>query len=104
MEAPWSAKNQARMHLKNNDAPYLSVEDAMTYWVEVETAVGVFLSDEGSLELMAPLGLDSLFNQSITINNKRPKPNAFWQRVESKRWLKLWPLLQVNQTIEGDVE
>lgn len=96
MAGPWSVKNQARMHIRNNDQPYHSVEDAMTYWVEVETAVGVYIEPDGSLELVAPFGLQSLFDLTITMNNKRPKPKAFRERIESKGWLKKWPFLKIN--------
>ncbi|WP_280539919.1 nucleotidyltransferase family protein [Chromohalobacter sp. 11-W] len=44
---PWSVKNQARMHERNSDSPYISTEDAMSFWVEVETAVGVRLDERG---------------------------------------------------------
>ncbi|MFT5236225.1 MAG: hypothetical protein ACI90A_001594, partial [Shewanella sp.] len=37
-ELPWSVKNQARMHIRNGDDPYLSSLDAMGYWPEQETA------------------------------------------------------------------
>lgn len=42
-ELPWSVKNQARMHLHNQDNPYQDVCDAMSYWPEIETAVAVTL-------------------------------------------------------------
>jgi len=32
--APWSVKNQARMHLQNGDAPYTDTADAMRHWPE----------------------------------------------------------------------
>tara|TARA_R110001583_G_scaffold168044_1_gene320863 strand:+ start:628 stop:1014 length:387 start_codon:yes stop_codon:yes gene_type:complete len=45
---PWSVKNQARMHIRNNDRPYVSTSDSMSYWVEVETAVGAtFVKNKG---------------------------------------------------------
>jgi len=44
---PWSVKNQARMHKRNHDNPYTSTADAMSYWVEVETAVGASLAEAG---------------------------------------------------------
>ncbi|AZG73889.1 nucleotidyltransferase family protein [Shewanella livingstonensis] len=43
VDLPWSVKNQARMHLNNNDPAYLSCLDAMSYWPEMQTAVGVKL-------------------------------------------------------------
>ena len=57
----WSVKNQARMHLRNGDAPYLSTENALSYWPETATAVGVRLTTSGLIEVIAPFGLDDLF-------------------------------------------
>lgn len=90
---PWSVKNQARMHERNNDVPYLSCSDAMSYWVEVETAVGVTLI-ENEIVIVAPFGLEANFNKTITLNNKRPKPKAFIERVTKKQWCNLWPQLK----------
>ena len=98
MQGPWSVKNQARMHVRNNDSPYQSMKGAMTYWVEVETAVGVYIQADGRLELVAPLGLKSLFDLKITMNAKKPKPDAFLQRVDSKKWIEHWPLLKLENS------
>ena len=92
---PWSVKNQARMHTRNNDSPYTSVCNAMRFWVEVETAIGVRLSDNGDVELVAPFGLESCFSYTVTVNPKRVKLADFEQRVKRKRWLELWPGLKV---------
>ena len=93
---PWSVKNQARMHIRNNDPEYLSTADAMSYWVEVETAVGVCQNKDNRLTFVAPLGLESLFNRTITLNPKRPKKSVFLKRIEEKSWLKQWPHLVVE--------
>src|SRR3954470_5728618 len=39
----WSMKNQARMHLRNGDAPYRNTFDAVAHWSETATAVGARL-------------------------------------------------------------
>ncbi|WP_447556138.1 nucleotidyltransferase family protein [Vreelandella sp. EE22] len=96
LDLPWSVKNQARMHTRNLDAAYCSVEDAMSYWVEVETAVGVALDRHGKLVLKAPFGVAALFDLTITLNPKRPKPRAFAARIASKRWRERWPCLVVK--------
>lgn len=93
---PWSVKNQARMHLGNGDAPYRNTCDAMSYWVEIETAVGVRLTASEALEIIAPFGLDALFSYTITLNPKRPKLRAFDQRITEKGWLRRWPMLVVK--------
>ncbi len=92
---PWSVKNQARMHQRNDDAPYTSTTDAMSYWVEVETAVGARLTNNSEIEILAPFSLESLFNNSITINSKRKKLSDFNERIKNKNWLVNWPNLQV---------
>ena len=93
---PWSVKNQARMHVRNRDKPYTSTCDAMSYWVEMETAVGVTLSMRGEIEILAPFGVAKLFENSITFNNKRRKANDFYERSNKKQWLLQWPNLNVS--------
>lgn len=90
---PWSVKNQARMHKRNNDQPYLSCSDAMSYWVEVETAIGVTFTEADGVVIVAPFGLDANFSNTITLNCKRPKPTVFAERVATKEWCELWPQL-----------
>ncbi|MFG6178913.1 nucleotidyltransferase family protein [Halomonas sp. THAF12] len=94
-DLPWSVKNQARMHLRNGDEPYASTSDAMRHWVELETAVGAALSCSGEVKLVAPFGVDRLFDSTITINPGHRKPEAFLHRIQSKRWLESWPNLKV---------
>lgn len=93
-DCPWSVKNQARMHERNNDRPYLSCSDAMSYWVEVETAVGVTLIDN-EVVIVAPFGLEANFNSTIMLNHKRPKLKVFNERVAKKKWCELWPQLKL---------
>jgi len=93
---PWSVKNQARMHIRNNDLPYMSTSDAMSYWVEIETAIGARIEPSGEITLVAPFGLNRLFEFTVTINSKRIKQADFQHRVNSKGWLKTWPKLAVN--------
>lgn len=95
----WSVKNQARMHLRNNDAAYHSVADAMRYWPETATAVAIRLGCDDFLEVNAPFGLDDLFalrlrpTESFVID----KRTIFQQRLTEKRWLERYPLLRAMQ-------
>lgn len=93
----WSVKNQARMHTGNGDGPYASAPDAMRYWPETATAVGVRLDASGELVIAAPFGLDDLFDGVIRptpafTEHKRTLFDARWQ---GKRWLNEWPLLRL---------
>ena len=97
-EHRWDVKNQARMHVVNNDPPYSSALDALKYWPETATAVAVRLWDIDSdrLELAAPLGIGDMINLIV-----RPTPNfiaraqAYQQRLREKNWKANWPLLNV---------
>lgn len=92
----WSVKNQARMHLRNDDPPYDHVADAMRFWPETATAVAVRLSGD-ALEINAPLGLDDLFGLLL-----RPTPcfasarrAIFDQRIADKKWLTRYPRVRI---------
>ena len=94
----WSVKNQARMHLRNGDAPYASTSDAMRFWPETATAVAVRQAERGGFEIAAPFGLADLFGLVL-----RPTPRfagerrpAYLERMKAKGWLETWPLLRVE--------
>lgn len=93
----WSVRNQARMHLRNGDAPYASATDALRYWPETATAVAVRLTREDRIEIAAPLGLQDLWQGLL-----RPagafatdKQAQFAARVDGRGWLARWPQLRV---------
>lgn len=100
----WSVKNQARMHVQNDDKPYLSSIDAMRYWPETATAVAVRLRDTGSCEIAAPLGLDDLFGLVIRPAGRfaTEKTKIYQDRFKSKNWMKTWPLLKLAQSAVSD--
>ncbi|MBD1556420.1 nucleotidyltransferase family protein [Vibrio sp. S9_S30] len=94
-ELNWQVRNQAKMHTRNGDLPYTSSVDAMSFWPEKETAVGVRMNEAGGYELVSAFGVDSLFNLNITHNTKRTL-TVFEQRVATKNWLVQWPKLEVR--------
>lgn len=91
-DVAWSVRNQARMHLKNGDPPYRDTEDAMRYWLETPTCVAVSLDAAEELRLIAPYGLDDLFDLVV-----RPTPagrrrhDAYMDRLRRKNWQRQWP-------------
>jgi hypothetical protein len=94
----WSVKNQARMHLRNGDKPYASTVEAIGYWPETATAIAARQREEGYYEIAAPFGLDDLFNLVL-----KPTPlflterrQIYLNRVQTKGWLKAWPLLRME--------
>ena len=96
---PWSVKNQARMHLKNNTEPYKSSMDAISKFPETATALGVKLDDAKNLILIAPLGIEDLIKCRVrptpTFNNTE-KMHMFHNRVKNKRWHDAWQLVKYH--------
>ncbi|MDN3649067.1 nucleotidyltransferase family protein [Reinekea marina] len=92
---PWSVKNQARMHIRNGDAPYKHCLNAMNFWPEKQTAVGAYLNPLNDLEIISSFNLSLLFNGEIEYNPARSL-DVFNKRVTSKKWLTNWPLLKVK--------
>jgi uncharacterized protein len=92
---PWSARNQARMHARNGDAPYADMRDALYHWPERCTAIAARCSTKG-VELLAPFGVGDLVALIV-----RPTPafvgkmNVYRTRLSEKNWCARWPDLQV---------
>lgn len=91
-EYPWSVKNQARMHVKNGDDPYKDALDAMRFWPEKQTSIGVKLDRDGKIEVRHCFELDIQFSGAITRNPARSK-EIFERRVLTKGWMDTWPEL-----------
>ena len=96
---PWSVKNQARMHLKNGLAPYCSSYDGVAHFTEIPTAIAIRLQSN-ELEVMAPYGLEDLFNKIV-----RPTPHfqkgsefhsIYSRRMKEKEWDKTWKDLSIE--------
>ncbi|MFB4166993.1 nucleotidyltransferase family protein [Virgibacillus sp. JSM 102003] len=99
-EVPWSVKNEARMHVRNNLDPYSSTEDAIAKFPETATALGVKLSQDDDLILTAPHGVDDVLNMVV-----RPTPyfaksaellKIYKQRVVEKDWSDRWNMVKVE--------
>lgn len=91
----WQVRNQARMHLRNQHAPYRSISDAMMRWPETATAVAVRLNPQHRLEIIAPLGLDDLFGLIVRRGPLFEDVDYFIERIEQKNWRFLWPKLDL---------
>jgi uncharacterized protein len=91
---PWSVHNQARMHERNGDAPYVNSADAIRRWPETATAIAARLS-RGELQLLAPHGVADLVGLIV-----RPSPafsakiEIYESRIASKDWGRRWPKLR----------
>lgn len=98
-DIPWSVKNMARMHIKNGDPPYQSVNEGLCHWCETPTAVGARMNSQGSLELLAPLGISDLVNgicRPTPFTLQKPeKIFDYRQRITDKGWQNTWPKLKI---------
>lgn len=98
----WSVQNQARMHGRNGDLPYASATDAMRYWPETATAVGVRLGRNDTIEVAAPFGLEDLFNLLVrpAARFTGEKLPVYLDRISAKNWQAQWPLLTFEKVAE----
>ena len=102
----WSVKNQARMHIRNGDAPYLCATDAMRHWPETATAVAVRRDvnagdagergADGGLAIAAPFGLEDLFACRLRAAGEfaGAKAGIFEERCAAKGWLARYPTVR----------
>lgn len=94
-ELPWSVKNQARMHIRNGDRTYENTLDAMSFWPEKQTAIGVKLDAAGKVVVRHCFDLALQFSGAVNRNPKRSM-ETFNSRVAGKGWLTIWPSLRVE--------
>lgn len=90
----WQVRNQAKMHTRNGDREYLSSLDAMGFWPEKETAVGIRQIGTNQYLCHSAFEIESLFQGCITHNPKRDRA-IFDSRITAKAWLTHWPKLRV---------
>jgi hypothetical protein len=98
-QAPWSVKNQARMHVVNNVPPYINSIEAMSKFPETATAIGVKLNGDNNLELATPCGIQDLVNLSVkptaTFQTSSERVTIYEKRLREKNWQELWPNITV---------
>ena len=91
----WSVKNQARMHIRNEDNPYSSTENAMAHWPETATAIGIRIDFNNDIVLTAPYGVDDLFGLKVRQSPLFKDRSYFLERIMGKKWLSTWPNLKL---------
>lgn len=93
----WQVRNQARMHARNGDAPYLDCSDALCHFPETATAISARCVD-GEVVIDAPLGVSDLLALIV-----RPTPHfeqrldIYRARLASKDWAQHWPRLRFER-------
>jgi hypothetical protein len=95
-ETRWDVKNQARMHHRNGDAPYVNAQDAIARWPETATAIAI-RKTSAHIELIAPHGIDDLLGIIARPTPAfRSKTDVVARRIEDRRWRARWPRLRVE--------
>lgn len=98
---PWEITNQAAIHQWLTNAsgapvpPFQSLEQAVATWPETATCVAVRLNTDDSIGVIAPLGLEDLFDMVVRRNPARVSLEAFQKRVAQKRFTERWPKVRV---------
>lgn len=98
-KVPWSVKNQARMHRRNQLSPYESAVDAISKFPETATAVGIKLSPDNHLIVAAPCGTEDLLTLQVKptqhfIQHLELLP-IYQKRLADKSWQTHWPKLSL---------
>ena len=96
---PWSVKNQARMHITNYIAPYLSSVDAISKFPETATALGVKIDKSGEIILAAPCGIEDVINMQVKPTGffleTKERAKVYQNRLIKKNWKLTWHKIQI---------
>lgn len=94
---PWEVTNQAAVHQWFEQyfgyavEPLQSLHEAVASWPEYVTSVGLCLHADDSIEVIAPHGLDDLFNCVVRRNPTRASIDTYRMRVAQKKYALRWP-------------
>jgi hypothetical protein len=97
----WEVVNQAAVHLWYEKAfgqavpPLRSLEEGVASWPETATSVAVRLEADDRVRVVAPLGLEDLFDCVVRWNPARATVSMFRARVEAKRYSERWPRVRI---------
>lgn len=95
----WSVKNQARMHLHNDEPQYVSFVDALSKFPDTASTIVVRSESVTEYCFLAPFGYTDLFNLRIKATPhfiaSKKRMEKYNQRIINKRWLQKWPRLQL---------
>jgi hypothetical protein len=103
----WELANQALIHhwyLNRHSQvvpPLRSLVEGVATWPEYATCVGVTLNSDDSIEVIAPHGLEDLFQLRVRHNPIRADAGMFMERVMSKQFAERWPMLSIFSSVQA---
>jgi hypothetical protein len=93
----WSVKNQARMHLVNDEPPYKNLREAIEKFPETASSVVCRLTDKNHILIIAPHSLRDLFTLIVQptphFSSSILKIERYNYRIKKKKWITKWPNL-----------
>jgi uncharacterized protein len=98
---PWEVTHQAAVHLwfeghfGHAVPPLPSLEAAVASWPEFATSVALTREVAGGLRVIAPHGLQDLFDMVVRHNPARASLQTYRQRVRDKNYAARWPQVRV---------
>jgi hypothetical protein len=101
-DTPWEVTNQAAVHhwfenyFGHAVEPLTSLQEAVASWPEYATSVGLCLHADDSIEVIAPHGLDDLFNCVVRRNPARVSLATYRQRTTQKNYTARWPRVTIH--------
>jgi hypothetical protein len=97
----WEATNQAAVHrwyaevFGKTVPPLTSSAEAIATWPETATCTAVRLLSDDSLHIVAPFGLEDLFQMILRRNPARVTLEQFRHRLQDKQIQQKWPQVRV---------
>lgn len=98
----WEVTNQAGVHnwyhlrFGERIRPYSSLEDAVSTYPEYAVCVAVRLTSDGGLDVVAPHGLEDLFDMKVRRNPAQVTEAEFGNRLERKDNYARWPKVEID--------
>jgi len=98
----WEVTNQAGVHnwyhlrFGERIPPYTSLEHAISTYPEFAVCIAVRLSVEGELAVIAPHGLDDLFNMKVRRNPTQVTEREFRSRLARKNNYRRWLQVEID--------
>jgi hypothetical protein len=100
-DIPWDVTNQAAVHLWYRDAfgipvePLTSSADGVGTWPETATSIALRVMPDDTIDVVAPCGLEDLFNMVCRRNPRRVTVEEYHRRIERKQITTRWPHVRV---------
>lgn len=86
---------QSRLTSRHPVEPLHSLEEAIGTWPKYATSVGLTLRPDGTIQVIAPHGLQDLFDIVVRRNPARVSVATYRQRTASKRHAERWPQVRI---------